>query len=520
MHSNTIAEERLRIDQQTNDLLAQVYELKRRHNALSPACRLPPEILCAILIDCRDQGLCYDPSLYHDLSWIPIATRVCASWRAAAMSYPALWEHVEYAPTRPSIGPWMATLAQNRPLHVAIRFKHTFISAETFKEDVLRRTVTLHMCDFPPHLKDADAHESISTLWRPAPALEVLGISGGDDDHLNCTLIPAGLLSDHAPNLRSVEFVGTSLNWTTLGFLRTVEHLFTNICRSDNTTHELIGALNGMPNLRSLDMGLIMSASSEPPTLEVDLPFLTELKLRENEYGAEFIADLLPAFVNVIPHLNRCELHPSWRGLTHLTRLVDFSRCISQCLATRCIGIHALKMGLIDFALSTSETRHFCEDENNNEHFTFLLMNEDLTSFLWMRPLAEVFDFTPLRHLEIMQPNSELIIDACEHLIPNIPSLHTLILEGVYLEGNRPPFILWKDMEAGPFFPSLRRVEISSGVPLMCITDWLTYRHRQGLGVETFVLRNCQDRCPSVTSRDRNTLVQWVAEIRETPDTE
>jgi hypothetical protein len=128
----TIAQQRIEIDEEIDRLLAQVDELKRRRNNLSFAFRLPGEIICAILLECRNMGLSYNTQIdseAHDLRWVSTATELCVPWRAAALAYPALWDHVEYKFNSRSIAPRMIKLAHGRLLNVAVRLNERVIGA-------------------------------------------------------------------------------------------------------------------------------------------------------------------------------------------------------------------------------------------------------------------------------------------------------------------------------------------------------------------------------------------------------
>jgi hypothetical protein len=126
--------------------------LKRRCNSYSLAYKLPREIIGAILPECHNAGLSYNTRIdseAHDLCWISTATELCAPWRAAALAYPTLWDHVEYKFNNRSIALRMIKVAQSRSLNVAVHFNERAFGTLRLEKKVIERAASLYLTGLP-----------------------------------------------------------------------------------------------------------------------------------------------------------------------------------------------------------------------------------------------------------------------------------------------------------------------------------------------------------------------------------
>ncbi|KAG6826873.1 hypothetical protein H0H92_014077 [Tricholoma furcatifolium] len=74
---------------------------KKRQNALTVTCRIPPEVLACIFGQVVEDAVGGNPSAYNFICWIKTVSHICSHWREVALSTPSLWSTilVEYYPT-------------------------------------------------------------------------------------------------------------------------------------------------------------------------------------------------------------------------------------------------------------------------------------------------------------------------------------------------------------------------------------------------------------------------------------
>ncbi|KAG6810304.1 hypothetical protein H0H92_012481, partial [Tricholoma furcatifolium] len=115
---------------------------KNRHNALTPTCRIPSEVLACIFrqVAC-DAAAGVDTNTYS-LHWIKSISHICSHWREVALSTPTLWStiDVDHSPT------WafeMLRRSRDAPLALLTTRKKEVISRRAYP--VLLQALTLHL---------------------------------------------------------------------------------------------------------------------------------------------------------------------------------------------------------------------------------------------------------------------------------------------------------------------------------------------------------------------------------------
>ncbi|KAI6162406.1 hypothetical protein EDD17DRAFT_1577499 [Pisolithus thermaeus] len=95
MSGTLVQQARDRIDNEIMLILRSVLPLRSRRNALSHACRLPPELLSMIFLHyARDWYT--DPGskfMGQVVPWVAVSY-VCRTWRDVALNCSAIWGHL------------------------------------------------------------------------------------------------------------------------------------------------------------------------------------------------------------------------------------------------------------------------------------------------------------------------------------------------------------------------------------------------------------------------------------------
>ncbi|KAG6828081.1 hypothetical protein H0H92_009309 [Tricholoma furcatifolium] len=263
---------------------------KRRQNALTATCRVPPEILARIfgnlVDDSRPYPIVFSPS---SILSIKAASRVCSHWREVALATPGVWSTIPVFP--PTWALEMLQRSKNVPL--------TVISLEniSLKEyHVLRQALTSHL----PRIKAlilshvyprdrigvslAEIEEFFQLLdQHPAPILEWLDLD------LRVFLaafassrivIPSRVLTDSV-SLRHLTLNGLGINWNTLPAFQHLVTFEISLTPDDlqPSVVQLLRFLSLVPVLETLS--IVHSGPVVSPSVDTERVYMKYLKVAE-----------------------------------------------------------------------------------------------------------------------------------------------------------------------------------------------------------------------------------------------
>lgn len=274
-------------------LEGEVLKIKRRLNKLSTSYRLPPEILGTIFVcvardafdsksirvrDAFDSESALDafdfpstPSRPYD--WIKL-THVCYDWRQVALRTPRLWSYISLGGNIEMMLE-MFGRAKETPLHVDIYgYKATTTEVVGLAFAHIHHTAVLRLRDYEPAIGD----NSFPLL---APILGRLELST-DDAH---SPIANMIRNCRMPELFHLDICSPAslFPWSHPVFQNSLTYLtFDNTnSRMSIRLEEVLGALNGMPNLKLVDFNDMLNHPSSLRTCStIHLSQLEVLRLR------------------------------------------------------------------------------------------------------------------------------------------------------------------------------------------------------------------------------------------------
>jgi hypothetical protein len=458
-------EQRTQLDGEIAELQAKIQDRQRRRNALAPACRIPVELLQTIFLICRNDAL--DPTgLSHDQRWTSVA-EVCSTWRAAARSYPSLWDHVEYVPNhRISAGP-NVPLAKARPLHVRVHFADTTCGAEGISAQVLGQARELHLHDVPRGLVDDER----SAFRHPTPALEILSVLAAPAS--DAEFIPhlsRDFLGRSAPLLREATLTNVIFKWKDTQFLRAVERLKLTggaVLGGD----DIFSALSPMKRLRSLHMEVGMAEwhffnRAKPVTLTN----LEELFFRQSGVWVALILRGLRA-----PALRRCTVFDERPTRDSINAAIDFARRYRDDLAARACTIQELSFSANSVEASESLSDGSCVLKYE------IPPDEAVPVSNWVHRISAAISVSQVTHLRVGKGVSG---ELWQLMAPRLSELKTI----TFTDETSAASVVDADLQHGPFFVALKSVHLEDTSTLHHVGRWLDSRCARGDVVKAAIL--------------------------------
>ncbi|KAI8996519.1 hypothetical protein BD414DRAFT_204306 [Trametes punicea] len=248
-------------DQITAHADAIVY-LKSQLNSMSPASRLPPEIISEIFTLVAVYH--YEESWRHHYGssqvykWLPVA-HVCRAWRAIALRTPRLWSNIVL--TRPEVDHEVLSRAKNAPLWVSANITHQTDARAGMLDTIMQNPSRLRELQL---MGPARALQSLSAKWtKRADFLQSISLTSPYRafDHASVLSSPPfspNLFSGHTPNLRHLDISGVTLDWSNPLFCPTLKTLKVDN-RYDITDRlgefwQLLDVLETMQSLETLQL--------------------------------------------------------------------------------------------------------------------------------------------------------------------------------------------------------------------------------------------------------------------------
>lgn len=239
---------RQRIDQEIAQLRHTMRTLITHRNVLAPCLRLPVELLSEIFI--------LNATTLHpdDLSWLHVAS-VCQYWRSVAINTPRLWTRISF-----KAEPWVTLLlerSKTMPLTVQLdlcarQFDYRCSGFGLVGKSMHRvRRLTID---------SGEMRGTVHMLWRlmtyPAPLLESFVFYNPPPTRSAAISHVPSLFGNECPSLKRVELHRCTWCWATSLFTHTVTHLTLNgqDVPMRTTVDDILGALDRMPNLESLNL--------------------------------------------------------------------------------------------------------------------------------------------------------------------------------------------------------------------------------------------------------------------------
>jgi len=277
-------------------------ELKYRHNALAPISRLLPETLAEIF-----SLLSFSADDYDDvpcLEWIRV-THVCHRWREIALSFPYLWNYINFTELTLAGITEILARAKMSPLHLEANIS----PSNKAQFNAFGRQLKAHIYH-TRHLSISGEFQTVlERLVSPAPALVSLSLTKQSDPYtfLQC-IVHDSLFNGTAPMLTRLKLIGYNIGWRSplLKGLQTLEILKPS-AQEVLTLEDWLAALNEMSQLKTLILHRATPAVSidipliPEPQRTVTLPSLTHFNITGSAKGCALaLAHLvLPALISL-----------------------------------------------------------------------------------------------------------------------------------------------------------------------------------------------------------------------------
>jgi hypothetical protein len=275
------------------------------------------EILSAIFLTCRDEGLCDYRAVErnkgqtsNNVRWMAV-TAVCRQWRTAALNERALWNNIDFFGKNIKLTSMMLERAGPQPLNVVVHYRGGTAAQERISDVILSRTAELVLMDYMGPSTSAP-----HPLENPAPKLRTLRVQGyrGENAHQNyLENLPRYIFQGSAPSLYSAYFDGMSFAWRCASFLRSVRTLQVGSGDSETwssgNSDEMLSVLHELrENLESLTIkASFVGRASLNTVLMVTLPKLRFLELELVETGDAPCTQVFLRDIRV-PQIRQCSI--------------------------------------------------------------------------------------------------------------------------------------------------------------------------------------------------------------------
>ena len=251
-------------------------------NALSPACRLPQELLGKIFIHyARDYHNYSDPDsqTQNVPTWVNVSY-VCRYWRDAALDFSTLWTYHFVVSLR-----WTEELlARSKQAPLQIRITHNSSKSESWWSSLIEKLMNRadHIQEFRLDFPEDCDHQILSQLSARAPRLQNLRISA--NSYSEFSEKPSVLFLGDTPALRTLHVSHCPFLWSSLKSTSLTSLTLYNVTdQSKEDAEELLATLSCMQDLEQLyfirtivtgDLGSFPEAARE---FKINLPHLSRL---------------------------------------------------------------------------------------------------------------------------------------------------------------------------------------------------------------------------------------------------
>jgi hypothetical protein len=466
MSLHTVIEQRAQLDRQITETEHFLRSLKQRRNLLSPAFKLPAEVLNKIFVFCRD--LCFE-SDGLETTWMAVA-EVCSAWRAAAVECSALWNCIYIDSGLNCTHRNTVKYAKKRYLKVRINFQGRKPSSDCLRKSVVNRMQCLSF-EGLPRLFDVDGpsddeRDEIPGLLLPAPVLENL-YAHGVLDFGDRSSFPLDLFRGEVPNLRYASFDKVSLHWTNMAFLRNVQEFTLRDSRICGDPQSMLNTLSKLTNVRLIEFSTVdvdVDPGPTPAVSQITLPQLTKL-------GFESSGEWLHIFFGALnaPRLTCCDIMLDWPPNDEVNLMImSFLSQFYRTLETRGLFPHGLDIG-----------DHYVRiwDRNMPDiSFTYHLGCHTYPShphFRWLNEVVNAIGGENIRRLCLTSYHHPDPIAPWDSIASRLVTLESIYLTDLVNYGYLSPSTILDNIREGPILPSLRDVRISKFIPINPVVQWL-----------------------------------------------
>ncbi|KAJ3532457.1 hypothetical protein NMY22_g7734 [Coprinellus aureogranulatus] len=295
--------EQKELDARIVELEREVVALKRLRNGFSYVSRVPPEILCELLLLATTVSLNRDtPPLdiqFRGKDCMKVLCHVCHAWRTIALTCPQLWAAVDVRTTsKPEQVDFFVSHA--RPLPMSFCLKEVLqssvrpeleVSQETGYDNVKRvlsesggnftKLVLIGNFQFITEcLSICPASTQMRSLEVVNAAMDLPDLDWWSDSDSERIRVPnCSLVNCKAPNLGALNFIGCDIPLKSpLLFSPNLTHITLGV-PPESTASQLFGVMRSTPRLQRLELAFRGELLSSNPLEAVHLPYLTELAL-------------------------------------------------------------------------------------------------------------------------------------------------------------------------------------------------------------------------------------------------
>ncbi|KAI0047450.1 hypothetical protein FA95DRAFT_1679051 [Auriscalpium vulgare] len=365
-----------------SEILAALQTVRARINALLPITRLPPEIICLIILYHSQ----IDPFFVEDeeddirsasIGWIR-STHVCRRWRQIALAHSVLWSCIPLSLSPTCISTFLDR-CKSAPLRLelhALRSKRAEGKrAEDFVMKNIHRAQSVQIIDWGMSLFTS----VLPRMHDPAPFLEDFEFQ----DHSSkaqLQVLSADFLGGFTPRLRRLHFRSPSqFPWSSpllvnlVSLTLRVPNMHIQDALPPPLLCEVLNALERMPALESLTLlhGLPRTDVSLSEDRIIHLPHLASLDLTVSS----------PGCTNLIRHLKIPANASVTMQLTYVgeavTNFQTFFPVMSACLGLATTEIPAVTLAIVVPCCDTSLMLQVWRESHHSSKWT--LGGPDLT---------------------------------------------------------------------------------------------------------------------------------------------
>jgi hypothetical protein len=496
---SSLSELQLQLDAEIASLHAQIQELKRRRNALSPACILSPEILSSIFLIYRDDTLNTLTGDPDNFEWLAIS-EVCSWWRRVAHGCPILWNHLRCTVSHGyTLANQMADLAGNVPLCVSLQLDGCKSGMKWLTPAMMKRIQRLSLYQCP---EDALLNDPHSALRQPALQLRRFRVHGGRFGG-NMVHIPNDFLGGCLTKVSKAEFDFARLDWGLKIFFHNMRDLRIRSGTMTGTPESMIDALRNMIHLQRLrlDTSLDRNVQLPPPTTAlITLPQLTHFSVSSHDIWVETLTRYLRA-----PKLQFCEIRNTWRLDSAISSASDFARLQQTIMVGDDQKFTCLKVDSYDLTLSS------VSDPFTTQSKYQLSFGTRAQAVPWQRPVATSLNLSAIARLELRGVITPASMAALVAIAPALMTVEVIALCGVSNDILGKEFLNSEADRDHILFPLLKTVEIDEQVNIVFLLGWLRLRQKKGRELGSITLTSPRERYGNRIGKIRH----WVGEIIE-----
>ncbi len=250
--ASEVSEQIEKLDRGLSILLEQARRLRSCRNALSPTCRLPPEVLSTIFMWIPSWSLddFESPSVKD---WFRV-THVCRHWRAVALGCATLWNRVDVMCT--AWAPEMVLRSKSASLSVRAKVYYPKDQTLLVTKSVLAQISRIQ--DLHLGADGRSFNNLLINIVAEAPRLHSLVLSNSHwRAHMDELCLPFAFLCGGAPRLKRLELRKFSVSWECPLFLtshKVTTFFMEGLERNKPNMSQLLAVLENMPLLETLHL--------------------------------------------------------------------------------------------------------------------------------------------------------------------------------------------------------------------------------------------------------------------------